>query len=116
MTLAEHQTGQNKLEASYVQMMRELRGVRRSVPAAVLLQELSELLLAVEWKRQALRFWSALTALTETYIFKQAGMDDLAAVQQSKKQSWAFGMCAAAWHEQRDAALMRSLRAQRNVR
>jgi len=75
--------------------------VRHSVPAAVLLQDLSELLLAVEWKLQALRFWSALiravmTALPETYIFKQAGMDGLAAAQQSNKQSWAAGLLACA--------------------
>jgi len=37
-------------------MLRVLRGVRRSVPVAVLLQVLGELPLAVEWKRQALRF------------------------------------------------------------
>ncbi len=43
---------------SALQMLRVLRGVRRSVPAAVLLQELGELPppVAVEWKRQALRF------------------------------------------------------------
>ena len=47
--VAECRTGRNKLEASYTQTMRELCGVRRSVPAAVLLQELGEL--AVEWRR-----------------------------------------------------------------
>ncbi len=41
---------------SALQMLRVLRGVRRSVPVAVLLQVLGELPLAVEWKRQALRF------------------------------------------------------------
>ncbi len=48
--------GRNKLEASYIRTMRELYGIRRSVPAAVLPQQLGELPLAVEWKRQALRF------------------------------------------------------------
>jgi len=89
----------NKLEASYVQTMRELCGVRRSVPAAVLLQELGELPLEVEWKRQVLRF--AMTALPETSIFKQAAMDDLAAAQQSvitELGSWTVGMCETAWH------------------
>ncbi len=46
--VAECQTGRNKLETSYVQTMRELCGVRRSIPAAVLLQELGELSLTVE--------------------------------------------------------------------
>ncbi len=98
--VAECRTGRYNLEASYVQTMRELCGVRRFVPAAVLLQELGELPLAVEWKRQTLRFWSALTALPEASIFKQAAMDDLAAAQQSNKQlgSWTVGMCEAAWH------------------
>jgi len=50
----------------------------------------------VEWKRQALRFWSALTALPETSIFKQAAMDDLAAAQQSNIQNWAAGLLACA--------------------
>jgi len=86
----------NKLEASYVQTMRELCGVQRSVPAAVLLQELGELPLAVEWKRQALWFCRALTALPETSIFKQAAMDDLAAAQQSNIQNWAAGLLACA--------------------
>jgi len=45
-------------------------------PAAVLLQELGELP-AVEWKRQVLRFWSVLTALPETAIFKQAAMEQI---------------------------------------
>ena len=94
--VAECRTGQNKLEASYVQTMRELCGVRRSVPAAVLLQELGVLPLAVEWKRQALRFWSALTTLPETSIFKQAAMDDLAAAQHSNLQNWAAGLLASA--------------------
>jgi len=74
--------------------MRELCGVRRSVPAAVLLQEPGELSLAVEWKRRALQFWSALTAPPETSIFKQAAMDDLAAAQQSNIQNWAAGLLA----------------------
>jgi len=94
--VAECRTGRNNLEASYIQTMRELCGVRRSVPAVVLLQELGELPLAVEWKRQALRFWSALTALPETSIFKQAAMDDLAAAQQSNTQNWAAGLLACA--------------------
>ncbi len=63
--------------------------MRCSVPTAVLLQELGELPLAVEWKRQALRFWSALTALPETSISKQAAIDDRAAAQQSNMQNWA---------------------------
>ncbi len=99
--VAECRTGRNKLEASYLQTMRELCGVRRSVPTAVLVQELGELPLAVEWKRQALRFWSALTALPETSIFKQAAMDDLAAAQHSSIKNlscWTVGMCEAAWH------------------
>jgi len=50
----------------------------------------------LEWKRQALRFWSALTALPETSIFKQAVMDDLAAAQQSNTQNWAAGLLACA--------------------
>ncbi len=94
--MAECRTGRNKLEASYVQTMRELCGVRRSVPAAVLLQELGELLLALECKRQALRFGSALTALPETSIFKQAAMDDLAAAQQYNIPNWAAGLLACA--------------------
>ena len=53
----------------------------------MLLLELGELPLAVEWKRQALRFWSAQTALPETCIFKQAAMDDLAAWLQSNIQN-----------------------------
>ncbi len=68
----------------------------RSVPAAVLLQELCELPLAVEWKCQALRCWSALTALPDTSIFKQTAMDDLAAAQQSHIRNWAAGLLACA--------------------
>ncbi len=60
--------------------MRELCGVRRSVPAAVLLQEPGELPLAVEWKRRALQFWSALTAPPETAIV--AAMAAVAALEQ----------------------------------
>ncbi len=70
--------------------------MRRSVPAAVLLQELGELPLAVEWKRQALRFWSSLTALPEISVFKQAAMGDLAAEQQSNTRDWAAGLFACA--------------------
>ncbi len=55
----------------------------------MLLQELGELPLAVEWKRQALRFWIALTALSKTSIFKQAAMDELASAQQSNIKNWA---------------------------
>ncbi len=54
--VAECRTGRNNLEASYLQTMSELHSVRRSVTAAVLLQQLGELPLAMEWKQQALRF------------------------------------------------------------
>ncbi len=74
--------------------MRELRGVWRSVPATVLPQQLGELPLAVEWKRQAPRFWSALTALPESSIFKQAAIYDLTAAQQSNIQYWSAGLLA----------------------
>ncbi len=70
----------------------------RSVPAAVLLQELGELPLAVEWKCQALRFWSALTALPETFIFKQAAMRRRSSPTCKAGLLGLFPMCAAAWH------------------
>jgi len=51
---------------------------------------------AVKWKPQALRFWSALTAVPETFIFKQAAVDHLAAAPQSNTQNWAAGLLACA--------------------
>ncbi len=55
-----------------------------------------ELPWAVEWKRQAPRVWSVLTALPETSIFKQAAVHDLAAAQQSNIPNWAAGLLACA--------------------
>ncbi len=48
--VAECRTGRNKLEASSVQAMRELCGVRRSVPAAVLLQCSCRSLASSHWR------------------------------------------------------------------
>ncbi len=95
--VAECRTERNKIDANYTQMLRELCGVRRSVPAAVIQQELCQRPLAVEWRRLSMRFWNAPAFLPATSIFRQIAQDDIMAAQQFGVRNWAAGLldCAA---------------------
>jgi len=89
------------LGSHFVSVLRNLCGVRRSVPAAVMLHELNFLPLQTQWQYSAVRLWNNLTSLPQDSIYRTIAADDLQSARQNTKlKNWAAGLleCAKACH------------------
>lgn len=80
----------------HVRILRQICGVRQSVPSQMVLQELEVHPLEQLWRQQGLRFWNSLVKLPEDNVYKIIAKDDLAAAnQQCGMRNWAAGLIAA---------------------
>jgi hypothetical protein len=80
----------------HVRILRQICGVRQSVPSQLVLQELDVQPLEQQWQQQGLRFWNSLAKLPEDNLYKIIAKDDLtAANQQCGMRNWAAGLTAA---------------------
>ena len=77
---------------SHLQMLKQIAGVRSTVPTAILLRELDCKSLDYEWWLCAVRFWNGLVALPPQHLYKRIALDACRAAITSNIKNWAWAM------------------------
>ncbi len=76
--------------------LRQISGLRRSVPADLVERELEVQQLQQQWQQQGLRLWNKIAQLPEDSVYKTIARDDLTAAHQCGVRNWAAGLLALA--------------------
>ena len=78
----------------YLQILREITGVRTSTPTAILLAELGLQALSDEWLLRAAKFWNNLAALPPENVHRCMALDSCKSAigPRSRRKNWAGSM------------------------
>ena len=79
------------IQQHHADILRQICGVRRSVPDVIVQQELGVTLLPGQWQQQTLRHWNQFAALPDGSLYKVIAQDDFRAAQQGQK-NWTAGL------------------------
>ena len=82
------------LVKGYLQILREITGVRTSTPTAILLAELGLQALSDEWLLRAAKFWNNLAALPLDNIYRCMALDSCRSAigPRNRRKNWAGSM------------------------